>query len=97
MCSTDHLGMDTKWTTRPNKKCQRNTANYVRGDIVLSEQFKAFCNREFDDALVDDSINMSQNDTNAYGIMKHTTQLINNHYETALPFSKDPTYLHMMP
>ena len=65
---------------------RKHKANYVKGDPVLTEQFREFCMHEFNDSLASETTKMSQNDKEALHIMKDTTQLKDdNHYEMALP------------
>ena len=67
----------------------------MKGDHVLSEQFREICMHEFNDSLASETTKMSQNDKEALHIMKDTTQLKHhNHYEMALPLKSVTPCLH---
>ena len=57
-------------------------------DTALSQQFRDYCNHEFNYSLADVSTKMSYNDTEAVRIMENTIRLRDGHDEMSLP-SKD--------
>lgn len=75
------LGSDHK-----ESKC---TANLIRTDHELNEQFKNFCNREFSECIADSELGPSQDDQRAISIMKKSVKLKDNHYEISLPWRDD--------
>ena len=60
------------------------TANFVRADAELTEQFRSYCNMEFNDSVYRNDISMSSNDKRALEIMSQTAVLKEGHYEIAL-------------
>ena len=72
---------------------KRLSANFVKADAALSQQFEKFCNLEFNDSADNNDVAMSRNDLRALGIMEETAQLKENHYEIALPWKSDPPRL----
>ena len=69
------------------------SANFVKADAALSQQFERFCNLEFNDSADTNDFAMSRNDLRALGVMEETAQLKENHYEIALPWKSDPPRL----
>ena len=69
------------------------TANFIRTDVELSEQFRSYCNMEFNDSIHDRKHSLSQNDKRALQIMNETATLKNGHYEIALPWKTNPPCL----
>ena len=67
-----------------------STANFIKADLELSEQFRSYCNREFNDSVYSCEPSLSQNDKRALEIMNETATLMNGHYEIALPWKNDP-------
>jgi hypothetical protein len=67
------------------------TANFVsRADTSLEEQFKNYCDMEFNDLKEIDKPNLSREDKRAINIMSESSKLNNGHYEIALPWKKSP-------
>ena len=64
----------------------RRCANFRRSDPGLDDQFKRFCNMEFNDVAVGSNLEMSVEDLRALGIMEGLVQLKDGHYEVALPW-----------
>ena len=69
------------------------TANFIRADAELSEQFRSYCNMEFNDSAYGGKPSLSQNDKRALEIMQETAMLENGHYTIALPWKDDPPCL----
>lgn len=69
------------------------TSNLIKADVELNEQFRNYCNLEFNDTLYGSKPSMSQEDKRALDIMNETARLENGHYEIALPWKTDPPYL----
>ena len=69
------------------------TANFIKADLELSEQFRSYCNMEFNDSVYSCEPSLSQNDKRALEIMNETAALRNGHYEIALPWKNDPLAL----
>ena len=69
------------------------SANFVKADAALSQQFERFCYLEFNDSADNNDVAMSRNDLRALGIMEKTAQLKENHYEITLPWKSDPPRL----
>ena len=67
-----------------------STANFIKADLELNEQFRSDCNREFNDSVYTCEPSLSQNDKRALEIMNETATLMNGHYEIALPWKNDP-------
>ena len=67
-----------------------STANFIKADLELNEQFRSYCNREFNDSVYTCEPSLSQNDKRALEIMNETAILMNGHYEIALPWKNDP-------
>ena len=65
------------------------TTNFIHSDESLNEQFKDFCNREFNDRVTDHHIEMSQEDKRANATMEESVQLQNGHYQIKLPFRNE--------
>ena len=53
------------------------TANFIRADTELSQQFRSYCNMEFNDSVYGGKPSLSQNDKEG-------------HYTIALPWKEDP-------
>ena len=68
-----------------NSKERKCTANLIRTDHELNEQFKNFCNREFSECIAESELGPSQDDQRAIAIMKKSVKLKDNHYEISLP------------
>ena len=66
------------------------TANFIRADTELSEQFRSYCNMEFNDSVYGGKPSLSQNDKRALEIMQETCLLRDGHYTIALPWKEDP-------
>lgn len=78
--------LNTKGNCKP-------TANFIRADANLHEEFERFCNQEFDDAKMDSNATLSQEDRRALRIMEDTIRLKDAHYQIALPWKKPPPSL----
>ena len=72
---------------------QIHSANFIRADHALSQQFEEFCNAEFNDSAFDSKLEMSQEDSRAVSIMESTIHLHDGHYEMALPWRNFPPRL----
>ena len=68
------------------------TANYTQVEKTLDQQFKDYCDLEFNDAQCETKT-MSLNDRRALDIMEKTAKLENGHYEIALPWKSYPPNL----
>ena len=68
------------------------TANFVQVEKTLDQQFKDYCNLEFNDAVCE-SKTMSLNDRRALDIMEKSVKLENGHYKIALPWKTFPPNL----
>lgn len=69
------------------------TANFIKADVELSEQFRKYCNMEFSDSIYSNKSSMSQNDKRALEVMRESAKLKGGHYEIALPWKDDPPLL----
>ncbi|XP_014670064.1 PREDICTED: uncharacterized protein LOC106811056 [Priapulus caudatus] len=58
----------------------------------LNEQFKGYCNREFNDINIE-AVEMSANDKSALSLMKDSTKMDGTHYEVGLPWKPDAPQL----
>ncbi len=75
------------------KRCNARTErcrNFIQSDPRLDDQFKKFCNMEFNDASIEGKLEMSVEDSQALGIMEGSAQLKNGHYEISLPWRNCP-------
>ena len=79
------LGKVTNTNTR--------TANLIKADLRLHEQFQTYCDREFNDSAYSEARSMSANDKRAMELMKNSINLENGHYQLALPWKNDPPCL----
>ena len=52
-----------------------STANFIKVDLELSEQFRSYCNKEFNDSVYTCEPSLSQNDKRALEIMNKTRPL----------------------
>lgn len=52
-----------------------------RSDPDLDDQFKKFCDMEFNEVATDSKLEMSVEDLRALGIMEGSVKLKNGHYE----------------
>ena len=68
------------------------TANFVEVEKTLDQQFRDYCNLEFNDAVCE-SRTMSPNDRRALDIMEKCVNLENGHYQIALPWKTYPPNL----
>ena len=71
----------------------RYTANVIKADDELSQQFTRFCNQEFSDSAYDKGAGMSKEDLHATSIMEQSVKLQAGHYEVALPWRSTPPSL----
>ena len=69
------------------------TANFIRADNELTQQFAKFCNLEFSDSAYDKDAGMSKEDLHAMTIMEQSVKLKEGHYEIALPWRNTPPNL----
>ena len=65
-------------------------ASFINADVQLNEQFKKFCNMEFNDSAFSNKTSMSQEDHRAQDIMNKSNKLEEGHYELALPWQQRP-------
>ena len=65
------------------------TAHFVQVEKTLDQQFRDYCNLEFNDAVCE-SKTMSLNDQRALDIMEESVKLENGHHEIALPWKTYP-------
>ena len=65
----------------------------MKADVALSQQFKRFCNLEFNDSVGNNDLAMSRNDRRVLGIIEETAHLKGNLYEIALPWKSDIPHL----
>ena len=72
---------------------QKASTNYIKADVQLSQQFKQFCDLEFNENEKDSDIAMSRNDVKALKIMEESIELNNNHYQLAMPWKQFPPHL----
>ena len=79
------LGKVTKANTR--------TANFIKADLRLKEQFQSYCDMEFNDSAYSEARSMSANDKRAMGFMSDSIKLENDHYQLALPWRNAPSCL----
>ena len=68
-------------------------ANSIRADNMLNEQFKRFCDIEFNDSTFDNEVVMSVEDKRAVSILESSAKLRNGHYELSLPWKRFPPEL----
>ena len=68
---------------------RRVTANFTQ----LDQQFRDYCNREFDDSVISVKNEMSQDDKRAVNIMNKTSHIEDDHYVISLPFRNDTVKL----
>jgi len=66
------------------------SANVIRADTELSEQFRSYCNMEFNNSVFGGKPSLSQNDKHALEIMQETCLVQDGHYTIALPSEEDP-------
>jgi hypothetical protein len=71
----------------------RRTSNFIKSDVKLDQQFREFCNFEFNDRLVLTYKQMSQDDMKAVRLMDESVRFTDGHYELALPFKNSPLCL----
>ena len=70
-----------------------HTANVIRADAELDDQFRRYCNMEFNDSVYCGKPLLSQNDKRAFEVMQETTVLQDGHYTIVLPWKNDLPYL----
>ena len=69
------------------------TANLIKADLRLNEQFQSYCDMEFNDSAYSEAKSMSANDKHAMRLMSDSIKLKNGHYQLALPWRNDPPCL----
>lgn len=69
------------------------TASFIKADVDLSDQFRKYCNMEFNDSIYSRKSSMSLNDKRALDVMRNSAKLKSGHYEIALPWKDDPPFL----
>ena len=69
-------------------------ANFIQANQTLEQQFRSYCDLEFNDSKYDAKLTMSQDDRKALGIMEESATMRNGHYEIALPWRNYPPDLH---
>ncbi|KAK3752073.1 hypothetical protein QZH41_005572 [Actinostola sp. cb2023] len=72
------------------KGVSNRTSNRIEADVLLNEQFKQYCNMEFNDTNYHDETTMSQEDIKALNSMKDSAKIVEGHYEIALPWRSFP-------
>lgn len=70
-----------------------HTANFIKADLQLKEQFESYCDMEFNDAAHDEARSMSANDKRAMELMINSIILEDGHYQLSLPWRNDPPCL----
>ena len=84
------------WTLKgplDRKGNSRHTANIIKADDELSQQFTRFCNQEFSDSAYNKDTGLSKEDLHAISIMEQSVKLKAGHYEVALPWRSTPPNL----
>ena len=61
-------------------------ANFIQANQTLEQQFRSYCDLEFNDSKYDAKSAMSQDDRKTLGIMEESATMRNGHYEIALPW-----------
>jgi len=69
------------------------TANFIKTDLQLNEQFKSYCNMESNDSAYGEATSMSANDKRVLEIMSDSIELKDDHCQIALPWKNDPPFL----
>ena len=76
---------------RKGNSCR--TANFIKANDELSQQFARFCNQEFSDPAYNKDTGLCKEDLHAIGIMEQSVKLKAGHYEVALPWRHTPPNL----
>ena len=69
------------------------TANFIKADLRLNDQFQSYCDMEFNDSACTEAKSMSANDKHAMRLMSNSIKLENGNYHLALPWRNDPSCL----
>ena len=69
------------------------TANFIKADLRLNEQFQSYCDMEFNDSAYSEARLMSANEKHVMGLMSDSIKLENGQYQLALPWRNDPPCL----
>ena len=69
------------------------SANFIKADLQLNEQFQSYCDMEFNDSAYSEARSMSANDRHAMELMRDSISLEKGHYQLALPWRNDPPCL----
>ncbi|XP_071950072.1 uncharacterized protein [Antedon mediterranea] len=69
-------------------RCQVQNCNFICAE-PLEEQFKQFCNIEFNDIPTEKTV-MSRNDLQALQMMQASTKFKNGHYQVSMPWKSPP-------
>ena len=69
---------------------QDHLVNLINANVQLNEQFRRYCDMEFNETKVYDERTMSQEDVKALDIMKGSARIVNGHYQIALPWRTYP-------
>ena len=69
------------------------TANFIKADLWLNEQFQSYCDMEFNDSAYSEARLMLANNKHAMRLMSDSIKLGNGHYQLALPWRNDPPCL----
>ena len=69
---------------------QDHLVNLINANVQLNEQFRRYCDMEFNETKVYDERTMSQEDVKALDIMKDSAKIVNRHYQIALPWHNYP-------
>ena len=70
-----------------------HTANFIRADAELDDQFQKYCHMGFNDSVYSGKPSLSQNDKRALEIMQEAAVLQDSHYTIVLPWKDDPPCL----
>lgn len=69
---------------------QNSSTNRIHADVQLDEQFRRYCDMEFNAMKLRDEWTMSQEDIKALSQIKESARMVEGHYEIALPWQKYP-------
>ena len=73
------------------KNCTKTpTVNRIDANVLLSEQFRKYCDLEFNDTRIHDDRTMSQEDVKALNVMEDSAKIVDGHYQIALPWRNYP-------
>lgn len=72
---------------------QNSSTNRIHADVQLDEQFRKYCDMEFNETKLRDERTMSQEDIKALSQMKESARMVEGHYDIALPWRRYPPNL----